>query len=126
MKNDFIKELFTLIEENPTLPIRCAVNGDIFSDDGYKYYLGKVNYEYKPIIREYTTDILDGNIISFKDDDDWEYWFECLFNLDNYEYVYEYVSNDDWLKFCTNMVNRKVKWEKAIFITIIPAKIPIW
>lgn len=118
MKNDFIKELLTLVEENPTLPIKCAIDSDIFSDNGYDYYLGKISYKYKPIIREYTTDILDGNIISFKDDDDWEYWFECLFNIDDYEDV----SDDDWLEFCTDMVNHKVKWEKAIFITIVPLK----
>lgn len=59
MNKGFICELLSLVEENPDLNIMCMVDSDIVADDGYAWWLGTINMNDSPEIKEYTTEIND-------------------------------------------------------------------
>jgi hypothetical protein len=61
MKNDKIKSLIKLIEENPELEVLCKVEDDLFCGEPYSWFLGKIgNCEicdyYMPSERIYIND----------------------------------------------------------------------
>ena len=59
MNKGFICELLSLVEETPDLNIMCMVDSDIVADDGYAWWLGTINMNDSPEIKEYTTEIND-------------------------------------------------------------------
>lgn len=111
---EFINELLKLMKENPTLPIKCMVDSNVVAEDGYAWWLGEVDINCKPEIREYSTEIDD--VVQFKDDEEYDYWFDRLYLEDKYDI--ENVLENEWETFFEACVNKEVKWEEAIFIKI--------
>lgn len=111
MKREFVKELLKVMEENPELEVLCKVDGDIVADEGYMWWLGRLDERWGVDIDEYAE--LDDRII-LKSDDDYSYWFECMFDLDDYANV----PDEEWDEFAKKKVDELVNWEKAIFIDI--------
>lgn len=99
------------MKENPSLDVMCKVDSDIVADDGYMWWLGKINENYEPKIDEYSD--MDGRII-FKSDDEYTEWIEEFFDIDDFKDV----SDDEWEDFSKKKVDEVANWEKAIFISI--------
>lgn len=107
----FVEKLIKLIKENPGLEVMCTVNSDIVADEGYAWWLGKVDDKYEPCIDEYAT--VD-DIIVMKSDEDWADWFERLYDVDDFVDV----PDDEWCDFCERKLTETLDWKKAIFIFI--------
>lgn len=110
----FIQKLLELMKDNPDLPVKCMVDSDIVAEDGYAWWLGELDTNAEPKIKEYSCDIDD--CVCFKDDEEYDYWFDrlCLENT----YDVESVPENEWDSFVEICVNKEVKWERAIFITV--------
>lgn len=104
---EYIYELLTIWKTNPNLDVMCKVDSDIVAEDGYAWWLGKINTRFKVEIDEYTTNI--GDNVKFKSDADYEDWYEQL------GYDYDDIDNDDEI---IAIVDKDAKWKKAIFISI--------
>lgn len=113
MNKLYIEDLIALIQEHPDMDVLCMVDSEIVGDDGYNWWLGKLDMNKPPEIREYSTRI-DEESLTFKDDADYEYWFECNFDVDDFPNV----SDSEWEDFMHKKVDELAKWEKAIFVKI--------
>lgn len=111
MNREFVESLIKTMEDNPELEVLCKVDSDIVADDGYAWWLGKLYEKWGVEVDEYA--YLDDRII-FKSDDDYTYWFEYMFDVDDYMDV----SDDEWDEFAKKKVDEYANWNKAIFIAI--------
>ena len=111
MNRKFIESLVKLMQDNPTLEVLCKVDSDIVAEDGYAWWLGRVNDRWEAEIDEYTQ--IQERIV-FKSEEEYTEWFEDLFDVDDFKDV----PDDEWDDFCEKKVNEKVTWTKAIFIQI--------
>ena len=90
-----IKDLLTLIQENPDLPIVPMVDGEVVGDNSYNYWLGKWGNSY---VTEY---YVGREKVHFKDDDE----EDVLNDLEGCKYccdpqgrdIYE-LSDEEWDK----------------------------
>lgn len=112
MNKQFVEDLIQLIQENPDMEIMCKVDGDIVADDGYAWWMGKLNTNIKPEIDEYSL-VIDERII-FKSDNDYTDWFEDIFDIDDYADV----PDEEWDDFAKKKVDEVANWKKVIFISI--------
>lgn len=108
----YLKSLIKLMDENPELPVMCKVDSDIVAEDGYAWWLGELDERHEPQIQEYSTEIEE--CVQFKDDEDYETWFDEIFDTD--EFID--VPDDGWGDFMKKKVDEAANWEKAIFIRI--------
>ena len=69
MNKEYIEKLVQLMKENPSLDVMCMVDSDIVADDGYAWWLGRIDKKIEPKIDEYST-ALDEKVI-FKSDKDY-------------------------------------------------------
>lgn len=111
MNRKFVEDLIKAMQENPELEVLCKVDSDIVADDGYGWWLGKLNEKWGIEVDEYAE--LDDMII-FKSDDDYTYWFEHMFDLDDYADV----PDEEWDEFAKKKVDECANWEKVILIAI--------
>jgi len=112
MNKAFVEDLIKLIQENPDMEIKCEVDSDIVADDRYAWWLGNLNTNNHPRIEEYSTNINES--LTYKSDDDYEEWFEDLFNIDDYSDILD----DKWDDFIKEKVDKEANWKKAIFIRV--------
>ena len=112
MNKLFIEDLMNLIKDNPDIEIKCKVNENIAIDNGFSWWLGDINMDTPPKIEEYA--IID-DYVAFKSENDYTYWFDKLFNPDDYKNI----PDKDWNYFIKNKVDETINWKKAIFISII-------
>lgn len=112
MNRLFVEKLIQLMQENPSLKVMCKVDSDIVADDGNAWWLGKINDKYAPEIDEYS--VVIGEKVIFKSDDDYQGWFEDIYDVDDYKDI----PDDEWDDFIRKKVDENAKWEKAIFISI--------
>lgn len=113
MNKLFVEDFVKLLRENPDVEVKCEVDSDIVADDGYAWWLGNLKTDNPPRIEEYSTDINES--ITYKSDDDYQDWFEHLFDVDDYLDV----PDDKWDDFIKEKVDEKANWKKAIFFTIM-------
>ena len=113
MNKSYMEDLIRLIQENPDMEVLCMVDSDIVADDGYSWWLGMMDEKKPPEIKEYSTNINEE--LTFRDDEDYEYWFECKFDVDDFPDI----SDSEWEDFMRNKVDEVAKWKKAIFIKVI-------
>lgn len=111
MNRKYIEDLIKLMQENPELEVLCKVDSDIVADDGYLWWLGRINDRCKIEIDEYTN--IQERIV-FKSEEEYTEWFEDMFDIDDFAYV----PDDEWEAFCEKKINETVTWTKAIFIAI--------
>ena len=111
MNREYIESLIKIMQENPTLDVLCKVDSDIVAEDGYAWWLGRINDRYKVEIDEYAQ--IEEQII-FKSDEEYTEWFEDIFDVDDFVDI----PDEEWDEFCEKKVNETVNWEKAIFISI--------
>ena len=111
MNREYIESLIKIMQENPTLDVLCKVDSDIVAEDGYAWWLGRINDRYKVEIDEYAQ--IEEQII-FKSDEEYTEWCEDIFDVDDFVDI----PDEEWDEFCEKKVNETVNWEKAIFISI--------
>lgn len=111
MNRQYIEELIKLMKENPTLEVLCKVDSDIVAEDGYMWWLGKINDRFEAEVDEYAQ--FEERII-FKSDEEYTEWFEFLFDIDDFADI----PDDEWDAFCEKKINETITWTKAIFISI--------
>ena len=111
MNRKFVEGLVKLMQENPELEVLCRVDSDIVAEDGYAWWLGRINDRWEVEIDEYTQ--IQERIV-FKSEEEYTEWFEDMFDVDDFKDV----PDDEWDAFCEKKVNEKVTWTKAIFIAI--------
>ena len=112
MNRECLEKLVQLMQENPSLSVMCKVDSDIVADDGHAWWLGRINEKVAPEIDEYSTTI--GERVIFKSDEDYNDWFESIFDVDDFKDI----SDDEWDEFAKKKVDEVAKWERAIFIYI--------
>lgn len=112
MNKMFVEDLIQLIRENPDMEVMCKVDSDIVADDGYAWWLGKINTRFKPEIEEFST-AFEERVI-FKKDDDYTDWIEEFFDTTDFADV----PDDEWDEFAKKKVDKVANWQKAIFISI--------
>lgn len=108
---EYVKALLQIMNDNPTLDVLCRVDSDIVADDGYAWWLGKLNTEIGIEVDEYSDCI--GETIKFRSDKEYEEWMEDLYDIDEFEDI-----NDTWLEFCIKKVDEKANWKRAILVTV--------
>lgn len=111
MKREYIEKLIKLMQENPEYEVLCKVDSDIVAEDGYAWWLGRINDRVEVEIDEYTQ---IGEKIVFKSEDEYTEWFEDLFDVDDYADI----PDEEWDEFAEKKVNETVTWTKAIFIAV--------
>lgn len=112
MNRTFIEKLIELMQKNPSLQVMCKVDSDVVADDGYAWWLGKINVMCAPEIDEYST-VIENRVI-FKSEDDYSDWFEKLFDVDDFKDI----PDSEWEEFAKKKVDEIAKWEEAIFISV--------
>lgn len=92
-----IKELFTLIMNNPDLPIIAYVDGEIVADDGYSRWLGSWGISY---IIEYVMVEMYEDYPEMVCKDDTEALEEFLYDCSEMteEEIKEYIDGLQWIK----------------------------
>ena len=111
MNRKYVEELIKLTQENPELEVLCKVDSDIVAEDGYVWWLGRINDRWGIEIDEYTC--IQERIV-FKSEEEWTEWFEDLFDVDDYVDI----PDSEWEEFCEKKVNEEVTWTKAIFVSV--------
>lgn len=109
---EYVKVLLQFINDNPTLEVLCKVDSEIVADDGYAWWLGKLNTNLGIDIDEYSDCM--GETIKFRSDEDYEDWMEDLFDIDEFEDI----SDDEWKDFCKKKVDEVANWKRAIFVSV--------
>lgn len=108
---EFINALLQMLEENPSLPIYCRVDGEII-DDNELCKIGRLKTYKAPQIDAYSVAFDDKIIIM--SDGDYDIWFNDLFgdeplpNIDS-DNIYEYKKK---------RVDAAVDWQKVILLEI--------
>ena len=106
---EFINALIQMLNENPSLPIFCRVDGEII-DDNELCKIGR--------LRPYGAPQIDACSVAFEDkiiimsDDDYDNWFQDLFgdeHLPNIDNIYDYKKKK---------VDAAVDWQKVILLEI--------
>ena len=92
-----IKELFTLIMNNPDLPIVAWVDSEIVADDGYMRWLASIG---KSHIIEYIEVEMYQDYCEMVYKDDTEYYEQFLYDTTEMteEEIAEHIKNIDWIK----------------------------
>ena len=111
MNRKYVEILIKLIQENPELEVLCKVDSDIVADEGYTWWLGRINDRWGIEIDEYTQ--IQERIV-FKSEEEWAEWFDDMFDIDEYRDV----PDNEWDEFCEKKVNEAVTWTKAIFVSV--------
>lgn len=109
---EYVKALLQFMNDNPTLDVLCRVDSDIVADDGYAWWLGKLNTEIGIEVDEYSDCI--GETIKFRSDEEYEEWIEDLYDIDEFEDV----PDDTWVEFCKRKVDEVANWKRAIIVTV--------
>jgi len=112
MNRGYVKKLVQLMQENPSLDVMCKVDSDIVADDGYAWWLGRINEKIEPEIDEYST-AMEERVI-FKSDGNYTEWIEDFFDIDDFQDV----PDNEWEDFSKKKVDEVAKWKRAIFISI--------
>lgn len=107
---EFINALLQMVEENPSLPIYCRVDGEIINDNEL-CKIGRLRTYRAPQIDAYSV-VFDDKIIIMSDGD-YDIWFNDLFgdeplNIDS-DNIYEYKKK---------RVDAAVDWQKVILLEI--------
>lgn len=92
-----IKELFTLIMNNPDLPIIAWVDSEIVADDGYNRWIGSIGVSG---IIEYIEVEMYQDYPEMVYKNDTEYYEEFLYDTTEMteEEIVEHIKNIDWIK----------------------------
>lgn len=91
-----LRELFTLISENPDLPILPWVDSDIVSDDGYMRWQGSWGSSH---IVEYIMVEMYNDYPEMIEKDDTERYENYLYDHGfSEEEIQEHIKNIDWIK----------------------------
>ena len=111
MNRKYVEELIKLMQENPELEVLCKVDSDIVAEDGYAWWLGRINGKWGIEIDEYAC--IQERVV-FKSEEEWTEWFEYLFDVDDYKDI----PDNEWDEFCEKKINETVTWTKAIFVSV--------
>lgn len=110
---EYVKTLIQVMNDNPTLDVLCRVNSEVVgADDGYDWWLGKLNTKISIKVDEYSDCI--GETIKFKSDDDYDEWIEDLYDIDDFVDV----PDSEWDDFCKKKVDEVANWKRAILVCV--------
>ena len=112
VSNEWVAKLTKLMCENPDLPVLCRVDSEIVADDGYAWWIGRLDERFEPEIDEYATRFR-GELIC-KSEGDYESWFEEFFDAEDYRDI----PDSDWAEFVREKVDKVAGWKRAIFISV--------
>ena len=112
MNREWVEKVIKLMQENPDLPVMCKVDSEIVADDGYAWWLGRLDTKHEPMIDEYSTE--SDEKLFLKSDEDYTEWFEHFFDYKDFEDI----PDNEWDEFAKKKVDEVAGWKRAIFISV--------
>lgn len=109
---EYVKALLHVMNDYPTLDVLCRVDSEIVTDDGYAWWLGKLNTGIGIDVDEYSDCI--GETIKFRSDEEYEEWMEDLYEVDEFEDI----PDDTWFEFCKRKVDEVANWKRTILVSV--------